>query len=141
MPATERSAATTRHEVSTADSAALPDVANESVALVVTSPPYPMISVWDQEFGAPGSPIAAALERGDGNAAFALMHAEMDRTWAQVARVLVPGGIVCINVGDATRSIGGAFQLFPNHARIIDRFLALGFSCLPGIIWRKETNA
>ena len=123
------------------DSRNLPELAAGTVALVVTSPPYPMIQQWDAEFGPPGSAIATALERGDGGGAFDAMHAELERTWAEVARVMMPGGIVCINVGDAVRTIGGRFQLFPNHARIIEGFLARGFTCLPQILWRKETNA
>lgn len=33
------------------------------------------------------------------------------------------------------------FQLYPNHARIINAFHALGVSNLPNILWRKQTNA
>jgi DNA modification methylase len=55
--------------------------------------------------------------------------------------VLKPGGIACVNIGDATRSIGGQFQLFSNHSRIISSFTASGFQQLPTIIWRKPTNA
>jgi hypothetical protein len=53
----------------------------------------------------------------------------------------VPGGIACINIGDAVRSIGGDFQLFNNHARILESCQRLGFVALPCLIWRKPTNA
>jgi DNA modification methylase len=69
------------------------------------------------------------------------MHQELDRTWQQVIRVLVPGGIACINIGDATRSFDGEFRLYPNHARIIQAFLRFGCFNLPNILWRKTTNA
>ena len=64
--------------------------------------------------------VASALEDEDGEAAFEAMHADLDRVWDEVVRVLAPGGIACINVGDATRSVGGEFRRFPNHARVID---------------------
>jgi len=51
------------------------------------------------------------------------------------------GSFACINIGDATRSIGGRFRLFSNHTRIIAAFSTLGFDCLPFILWRKTINA
>jgi DNA modification methylase len=55
--------------------------------------------------------------------------------------VLVPGGIACINIGDATRTIGGVFVLYPNHVRVQTCLVDLGLSPLPTILWRKQTNA
>lgn len=118
--------------------AALPDA---SVALVVTSPPYPMIEMWDGAFAAADPVIAAALRSGDGRGAFDLMHRALEPTWRHVERLLAPGGIACINIGDAVRSIGGEFQLFDNHARVLEGCLRLGLVALPSLIWRKPTNA
>jgi DNA modification methylase len=73
--------------------------------------------------------------------AFERMHAALDPVWAEVHRVLIPGGIACINIGDAVRKIGDDFMLYPNHARILSRMLAIGFQPLPFILWRKPTNA
>ena len=73
--------------------------------------------------------------------AFKLLHTELDKVWSEVARVLMPGGIACKNIGDATRTIKGVFQLFDNHSRIRSSFLKLGLQNLPAILWRKETNA
>ena len=132
--------ATTTHQVHTADSARLSFLRAGSVDLTVTSPPYPMIKQWDAEFAADPK-VAAALAAEDGPAAFEAMHRQLDAVWRQVARVTRPGGFACINVGDATRSIGGSFRLFANHVRVTTAFLRLGFVCLPPIVWRKETNA
>ncbi len=68
------------------------------------------------------------------------MHACLDDVWAEVERVLVDGGIACVNVGDATRTVGGTFRLFPNHVRVSAAFDDLGFVALPPIRWRKPTN-
>ncbi|HPM38133.1 MAG TPA: site-specific DNA-methyltransferase [candidate division Zixibacteria bacterium] len=135
------SAPTTRHVVHFRPATALADLPEEGTALVVTSPPYPMIEMWDNSFGDQDERIGDALRQEQGEAAFALMHQLLDRVWGEVARVLAPGGIACVNIGDAARSIGSGFRLFPNHARVIDAFLRLGLHNLPNIIWRKPTNA
>jgi len=69
------------------------------------------------------------------------MHNKLDEIWTQVYRVLIPGGILCINIGDATRKVGETFQLFSSHSRIMHACLNIGFHNLPNIIWRKQTNA
>ena len=116
-------------------------VADGSVSLVVTSPPYPMIELWDAQFAAADADIAEALSVADGARAFDLMHARLDAVWRECHRVLQPGGLACINIGDATRKIGGEFRLFSNHSRILQALTELGFSILPDILWRKPTNA
>ena len=69
----------TEHNVITGDSREL-ELANDSVALVVTSPPYPMIAQWDSEFGPKDSPIKTALEKGDYHTAFKNMHSHLEKT-------------------------------------------------------------
>jgi len=131
----------TAHRILFGDARRLDRVPDESIGLVVTSPPYPMIEMWDGIFAQQDPEIAGALGNEDGNAAFEMMHAILDPAWDEVHRVLVPGGIACINVGDATRTIGKHFRLYSNHARILSHCLGANFSNLPAIIWRKQTNA
>jgi DNA modification methylase len=131
----------TTHRLLTGDARTLEGVADASVHLVVTSPPYPMVAMWDAAFRGMALAAGVALDAGDAAAAFAAMHAELDRAWAACHRVLVPGGLLCINVGDATRTVDGTFQLFPNHARILTAAAALGFVVLPDILWHKPTNS
>ena len=130
----------TEHAVHVGDSRELDGVADESVHLVVTSPPYPMIEMWDAPFSKLDPAIGDALDAGDGRAAFDAMHEQLAAVWREVARVLVPGGIACVNVGDATRKIGGSFRLFSNHARNIEWFTGNGFQALPDMLWRKPSN-
>ena len=111
------------------------------MALVVTSPPYPMIEMWDSLLAARNRRVHDALEARDGPAAFRLMHQELDPVGSEVARVLQPGGWACVNIGDATRKVGDCFRLYSNHTRIIDTFMSLGLDILPLILWRKQTNA
>jgi modification methylase len=112
-----------------------------SVDLMVTSPPYPMIEMWDAIFSKQNPKIGSALQDDDGRCAFELMHQELDGVWREVFRVLKEGAFACINIGDATRSIEGKFSLYPNHARILQSCADLGFNVLPEILWRKQTNA
>jgi DNA modification methylase len=112
-----------------------------SIAAVITSPPYPMIAMWDEVYARSDPRISEALAGGDGTTAFELMHRVLDATWREAYRVLIPGGVLCVNIGDAARSLGGSFQLYTNHTRILQGCLSLGFVSLPGLIWRKSTNA
>jgi len=131
----------TTHRVYFENSERMPALPAASVDLVVTSPPYPMIEMWDGLFTRL-SPVARdALKQQRGFAAFEAMHRVLDPVWAEVHRVLKPGGFACINIGDATRTIGDAFALYPNHARILSRCLDIGFTPLPAILWRKQTNS
>jgi len=116
-------------------------IQGESVSMVLTSPPYPMIEMWGPTFAAQNSAIQSALESNNGNRAFELMHRVLDPVWQEVFRVLQPGGFACINIGDATRTIANHFRLYANHARILQHCLQIGFTNLPPIIWRKQTNA
>jgi len=131
----------TSHQIICQDAAHMAAVESESVDLVVTSPPYPMIAMWDAMFARQNPAVAGALAQHDGQKAFAAMHAVLDAVWDEVYRVLKPGRFVCINVGDATRTLNGDFGLYPNHMRILARMRAAGFSVLPCILWRKQTNA
>lgn len=113
----------------------------ESIHLVVTSPPYPMISMWDAHFFSMDPKIEKAIADGRTNECFNLMHKTLFPIWESLYQVLVPGGIACINIGDAVRTIDNHFQLFANHARILSDLISIGFSPLPLILWRKQTNA
>lgn len=116
-------------------------VRSNSVDLIVTSPPYPMIAMWDEMFARQGSKILEALESADGYLAFEQMHRVLDRVWDEIYRILKNGGFACINIGDAARTLNGNFMLYPNAARIISYLLGIGFTALPKILWRKQTNA
>jgi len=100
------------------DDARTVELPSESVDLVVTSPPYPMIEMWDELFSKLDPDIEAALDGERGMEAFELMHEQLDQVWEMVSDAVVDGGFVCVNIGDATRTIDGSFQLFPNTAQI-----------------------
>jgi DNA modification methylase len=100
-----------------------------------------MIKMWDDCFAALNADIRQAIDGFDGRTAFRLMHMELDKVWSQVHRVLKDGGLACINIGDATRTLGKTFRMYSNHSRISSYCFELGFDVLPAILWRKTTNA
>jgi DNA modification methylase len=112
-----------------------------SVDLVITSPPYPMIEMWDAAFCAMADGAGESLRNNAGDEAFACMHGELDKVWREIGRVTKNGAFVCVNIGDALRTLGDRFQLYSNHSRVIHAFLEMDFTTLPVILWRKQTNA
>jgi len=131
----------TTHRILYADAGNMAAVASQSVDLIVTSPPYPMIRMWDALFSRQSPAVKAALREGQGGEAFEHMHRMLDPVWAECFRVLKAGGFACINIGDAVRTLKGNFVLYANHVRIYQQLLSLGFTALPDILWRKQTNA
>ena len=125
----------------TADATDIDFLDEGSVDLVVTSPPYPMIEMWDEAFGRQRPSAAEALAEGEGPRGFELMHEVLDAAWAEVHRVLRSGGIACVNIGDATRTLGEDFRLYSNHSRVLSGLQRAGFVLLPDILWRKPNNS
>lgn len=119
----------------------LSEIADKSVNLIVTSPPYPMIEMWDDLFCKIDPTISDDLQNFRGNNAFDKMHEILKKTWQECDRVLKDNGFVCINIGDATRTIDGNFSLYSNHTKIINFFQKMGYSVLPDILWRKQSNS
>ena len=116
------------HEGDARDLSWLPD---ESIHLVVTSPPYWTLKAYadhDQQMGAI-SDYHNFLD-------------ELDRVWAECYRVLAPGGRICCVVGDVCipRKKAGRHYVMPLHADIQVRSRALGLDCLTPILWHKIAN-
>lgn len=87
-----------------------------------------MVAIWDDFFK------EASADTYD------KMHSYLNQVWLEVERVLVTGGMACINIGDATRTKNGVFHLYPNHSRTIENFEKLGLLTLPYILWKKPTT-
>lgn len=122
---------TTHHEVRLGDARDLSSIADRSVHLVVTSPPYWTLKDY------PGS--KGQLGAIDDYEAFLV---ELDKVWAECERVLVPGGRVCCVVGDVCipRKRFGRHFVVPLHADIQVRARQLDLDVLTPIIWYKIAN-
>ena len=101
------------------------EIKDSTTHLIVTSPPYPMIQKWDSLFK---------------KINFKSQHDFLNKVWRECYRILIDGGICCINIGDATRSIGGNFQCFPNYSQIVMSCFNMGFAPLIPILWKKISN-
>jgi len=112
------------------DARALP-FNDESVHLVVTSPPYGPLKEYPDRDGQLGN-IASYDD----------FLAELDKVWSECLRVLVPGGRVCCVVGDVTLSRRKAkrHQVLPLSADIMVRARSRGFDVLTPIYWFKVGN-
>ena len=88
----------TNHTMIAANSSNLSTLSDKSVNLVVTSPPYPMVEMWDKMFSEQNPEIGVDLANGDGMAAFNKMHDLLNAVWKECNRVLDANGFVCINL-------------------------------------------
>jgi len=139
--------AQTHHTIIVGDSRQMPEILDNTIHLMVTSPPYPMIQMWDKQFCELDPKIAELWKKLETEGKeetvqqiYNEMHENLARVWAETYRVLVDGGIACINIGDATRSLNGKFRVFPNHSRILEHCQRIGFTTLPYILWKKPTT-
>jgi DNA modification methylase len=137
----------TQHTIILGSSQQMTELRDGSVHLMVTSPPYPMIKMWDHLFAEADPKIEKLWQKVDvdGNEEtvrqiYDGMHDYLSKVWQETFRVLVYGGIACINIGDATRTVNGRFQLYPNHSRVIEICEKIGFTTLPYILWKKPTT-
>jgi DNA modification methylase len=107
-------------------------IPDESVHLVVTSPPYWTLKRYPDH------------ERQLGHVEeYERFHDELDKVWEHCFRVLVPGGRVVCVVGDVclSRRRFGRHVVMPLHSDIVVRARRLGFDNLNPIIWYKIANA
>jgi DNA modification methylase len=122
----------TRHRLVRGDARDIAGVREESVHLIVTSPPYWTLKRYRQVEGQLGN-VADYDTFLDG----------LGRVWAECFRVLVPGGRLVVVVGDVclSRRTAGRHAVIPLHATIQERCRTLGFDNLAPIIWHKIANA
>ena len=112
------------------DSRELSSVSDNSVALIVTSPPY-----WNvKDYGVSG-------QIGHGQTLHGYLKS-LYLTWSESYRVLEPGGRLCINVGDQflRKVTYGRYRIVPLHAEFIVQCDRIGFDYLGSIIWQKKTT-
>lgn len=94
------------------------ELPENSVHLVVTSPPYNASKEYDEDLN---------LDEYLGL---------LERVWQESYRVLVPGGRACINIANLGRK-----PYLPLHSFIIGQCLEAGFLMRGEIIWNKASSA
>lgn len=122
----------TRHDLFCMDSRRMHGH-DESVHLVVTSPPYWTLKEYKESEGQLGH-----VED------YSEFLAELDHVWKLCYRLLVPGGrLICV-VGDvclSRRKNGGRHTVVPLHSSIQVNCRKIGFDNLAPIFWHKISNA
>jgi DNA modification methylase len=121
----------TVHSLRRGDARDLSFIPNESVHLIVTSPPY-----WTlKEYPSHENQLGAIED-------YELFLAELDSVWRECARVLAPGGRVCCVVGDVciSRKKAGRHYVMPLHADLMVRTRSFGLDSLTPILWFKIAN-
>jgi len=124
--------ATTNHQLIQGDARRIPYIDDESLHLVLTSPPYWTLKRYNDGPAQLGH--VADYER---------FLDELAAVWREAYRVLVPGGrLVCV-VGDVclSRRMHGRHLVVPLHADICVMCRKMGFDNLNPIIWHKISNA
>jgi DNA modification methylase len=94
------------------------DLPDNSIHLMITSPPYNALKDYDQDLS-----LEEYLQL-------------LKRVWQETYRVLVPGGRACINVANLGRK-----PYIPLHGYIIDQMLEIGFLMRGEVIWNKASSA
>jgi DNA modification methylase len=123
----------THHALHLGDARNLEWIPDESVHLVVTSPPYWTLKKYNEH----DSQLGAVED-------YEAFMDELDRVWRHCHRVLVPGGRIACVVGDvciARRRNNGRHLVMPLHADIGVRCRRIGLDYLTPILWHKITNA
>ena len=112
------------------DSRGLVELADETIDLTVTSPPYWHIKDYNTEG-----------QIGFGQTLHAYLK-DLYRVWKEVYRVLKPGSRLCINIGDQfLRTVTyGRYRIVPLHSEFINQCEQIGFDYMGSIIWQKKTT-
>lgn len=121
----------TSHALHLQDARNLQWLSDESVHLIVTSPPYFTLKQYEKNANQLGE--IEDYER---------FLDELDKVWRECNRVLVPGGRICCVVGDVciSRRSAGRHYILPLHADLQVRARKLGLDCLTPILWFKIAN-
>jgi len=120
----------THHKIIIGDSRAMEDLADESVHLVITSPPYWQLKDYGSE-----------NQIGYHNSYEEYIN-NLNLVWNESHRVLHKGCRLCVNIGDQfARSVYyGRYKVIPIRTEIIKFCETIGFDYMGAVIWQKVTT-
>ena len=120
----------TVHKIIIGDSRQMGDAPDESVHLIITSPPY-----WQLKDYGNGRQIGF-------NDTYEEYINNLNLAWNECYRILHKGCRLCINIGDQfARSVYyGRYKVIPIRTEIIKFCESAGFDYMGAIIWQKVTT-
>lgn len=120
----------TTHKIINGDSRSMTEIPDESVHLIVTSPPYWQLKDY-------GSDTQIGF-----NDSYENYINQLNLVWKEAYRVLHKGCRLCVNIGEQfARSVYyGRYKIIPIHTEIIKFCEILGFDYMGAIIWQKTTT-
>jgi len=120
----------THHRIILGDSRRMAEVKDESVHLVITSPPYWQLKDYGHE------------DQIGFNDTYEEYINNLNLVWNECHRVLYPGCRLCVNIGDQfARSVYyGRYKIIPIRTEIIKFCETIGFDYMGAIIWQKVTT-
>ena len=124
------------HKVVFGDSRAMIMVPNESVDLIVTSPPYWQLKDYGNgSLGYNGDQIGY-------NDNYEDYINNLNLVWKECYRILKDGCRLCINIGDqyARSAYYGSYRVISIKSEIVKFCEVMGFSYMGAIIWQKVTT-
>lgn len=120
----------TNHKVIIGDSRNMEELKNNSVHLVITSPPY-----WQlKDYG--------SLDQIGFNDSYENYINNLNLVWKECFRILKNGCRLCVNIGDqfARAVYYGRYKIIPIRTEIIKFCETIGFDYMGAIIWQKATT-
>ncbi len=121
---------TTDHKIVIGDSRSMREITDESVDLIITSPPYWQLKDYGSE------------DQIGFNHSYEDYINNLNLVWRECFRVLKPGCRLCINIGDQfARSVYyGRYKIIPIRTEIIKFCEIMGLDYMGAIIWQKATT-
>lgn len=120
----------TTHRIINGDSRQMNLIENQSVQLVVTSPPYWQLKDYGTE------------DQIGYHENYETYINNLNLVWKECYRVLDNGCRLCINIGDqfARAVYYGRYKVIPIRTEIIKFCESIGFDYMGAIIWQKQTT-
>ena len=118
------------HKIINGDSRRMSQVSDQSVHLVITSPPY-----WQlKDYG--------TADQIGFHESYESYINNLNLVWNECYRVLHPGCRLCVNIGDQfARSVYyGRYKVIPIRTEIIKFCETIGFDYMGAVIWQKVTT-
>jgi site-specific DNA-methyltransferase (adenine-specific) len=121
----------THHKIINGDSRKMAELADNSVHLIITSPPY-----WQLKDYGIGNQIGF-------HESYESYINNLNLVWNECYRVLHNGCRLCVNIGDQfARSVYyGRYKVIPIREEIIRFCETIGFDYMGAVIWQKVTTS